>query len=79
MWETPHLINNSVMVRNDIPLLVKEQVSNLLLELHKTTEGKTILSGIETSSFMSATDADYDIVQNYITKFEKEVRLVEGK
>lgn len=43
IWETEPLINNSVMVRNDIPAPIKEQVQKYLLGLDKTTEGKKFL------------------------------------
>ncbi|MCX5829229.1 MAG: PhnD/SsuA/transferrin family substrate-binding protein [Deltaproteobacteria bacterium] len=79
MWETPSLINNSVMARNDVPLSVREQVRESLLKLHNTPEGRAILEGMETARFRPAADADYDIVRDYIAGFEKEVRPVERK
>jgi phosphonate transport system substrate-binding protein len=79
IWETETLINNSVMVRNDVPIAIKEQVQNYLIELDKTKEGKKILQKIETTSFLPATDKDYDVVRTYIEHFEKEVRKIETK
>jgi len=77
IWETPPLINNSVMVRDDVPQSVREQVRKSLLDLAKTPQGKTILSGMETDSFHRANDASYEKVLKYIKRFEKEVRPVE--
>lgn len=77
IWETEWLVNNSVMVRDDIPAQVGEQVRALLVELNGITEGKSILSGMETSRFISASDEDYDVVRQYISRFEREVRPVE--
>ncbi len=79
IWETPPLINNSVMVRDDVPETVRTQVRKLLLELTQTPQGKTILAGMETSRFHAADDASYGVVIDYIKRFEKEVRLVESK
>lgn len=79
IWETESLINNSVMVRNDIPESIKIQVQKHLLELDKTVEGKKILKGMETARFIPATNRDYDIVNIYIDRFEKNVRKVENK
>lgn len=79
IWETPSLINNSVMVRNDVPLPVREQVRAALLKLPDTPEGKNILAGMETARFLSASDTDYEVVIRYVDKFEKEVRPVEQK
>jgi len=40
IWETPPLINNSVMVRDDVPQSVREQVRKSLLDLAQTPQGK---------------------------------------
>ena len=77
IWETEPLINNSVMVRNDIPTQLEEQIRTLLLSLDATPEGKAILAGMETAHFHPASNEDYDVVRQYISRFEKEVRPVE--
>lgn len=76
IWETEALVNNSVMVRDDIPVQVAEQVRKLLLGLDETPEGRSILAGMETARFLSASDADYEIVRQYISNFERDVRPV---
>lgn len=79
LWETESLINNSVMVRNDVPAALAEQVRAALLALPNTPEGRAILAGIETAFFGAATDADYDRVRRYVARFEREVRPVQIK
>lgn len=79
IWETPSLINNSVMVRDDVPEAIREQVRKTLLDLAKTPQGQAILAGMETSSFHPADDAHYGVVAEFIKRFEKKVRPVEGK
>jgi len=76
IWETTPLINNSVMVRNDVPESVREQVRKSFLDLALTPQGRKILSGMETDSFHAANDARYNKVLKYIKRFEKEVRPV---
>ncbi len=76
IWETPHLINNSVMVRDDLPKELVIRITDLLVSLHKNRTGKAILSGIQISRFLPATDQDYDLVREYIQHFEQQVRLV---
>jgi phosphonate transport system substrate-binding protein len=76
LWETESLINNSVMARDDIPAQVAEQIRGLLLGLNETPEGKLILAGMETARFLPASDADYEIVRQYISIFERDVRPV---
>ncbi len=79
IWETESLINNSVMVRNDIPAAICEQVQKYLVGLHETEQGRSILAGMETSRFLLATNKDYDAVKKYVDRFEKEIRKVEIK
>jgi len=79
IWQTPPLINNSVMVRDDVPAEVRDQVRKTLLELTNSPEGKAILSVMETNRFYPANDASYDVVSNYIKHFEKVIRPVESK
>ncbi|MEI7847512.1 MAG: phosphate/phosphite/phosphonate ABC transporter substrate-binding protein [Chloroflexota bacterium] len=78
LWETDTLINNSVMVRDDIPAQVEEQIRTLLLHLNETAAGELILAGMETARFLPASNADYEVVRQYIIDFEKNVRLVKG-
>lgn len=77
IWETEPLINNSVMVRNDIPENIKKLVQTKILELNSSKEGRKILLNMEISRFIKATNKDYDIVQTYTNRFEKEVRKIE--
>ena len=79
IWETDPLINNSVMVRDDIPASVEKQLRTLLVGLLETPEGKAILAGMETARFLPATDEDYAVVRQYVARFEREVRPVEER
>jgi phosphonate transport system substrate-binding protein len=79
LWETEPLINNSVMVRDDVPTKVRDQVQLLLTALQDTEEGRNILAGMDTARFTTATDSDYDIVQTFVSQFEREVRPIEEK
>lgn len=79
IWETEPLLNNSVMVRNDLPLDLGEKVSSALLALSQLNEGKEILQRMQTAQFHAANDASYESVRRYIDRFEKEVRPVEQK
>lgn len=76
IWETPPLINNSVMARDDVPAQIQVQVSEILFDLTKTSQGQAILSGIETENIHAANDASYDVVRDYIQHFEQVVRPV---
>lgn len=77
IWDIESLINNSVMVRDDIPESIKNQVQKILIELDKTEEGKSLLRILEIDYFSSATNQDYAVVKVYTDRFEKEVRKIE--
>jgi len=79
IWQTEPLINNSVMVRDDIPAPIAGKVRALLTGLHSDPQGGAILSAMETARFKPANDASYAVVQAFITRFEKEVRPVEQR
>lgn len=77
IWETPSLLNNSVMVRDDVPADIREQVRKALIELAQQPAGKAILSGMQTARFHPADNASYDKVRDYISRFEQGVRPVQ--
>jgi phosphonate transport system substrate-binding protein len=79
IWETEPLINNSVMVRDDVPIELRDQIRILLAGLHESAEGKVILANMETARFIKASNPDYDPVRIFIARFEAEVRTVGGK
>ena len=79
LWETPALINNSVMVRKDVPPAIQQQVQALLLGLKSTADSARILGAMETEAFFPANDKSYDVVQRYLNHFEKNVRPVQLK
>jgi len=77
IWETPALINNSVMVRDDVAPAVSATIKDMLIHLDETAAGRAILAGMETARFHDANDKSYEVVVQYIRRFEQEVRPVE--
>lgn len=78
IWQTPALINNSIMVRDDFPKLVSKKIQHLLVSLADSAEGKAIITNMETALFSFAKNEDYDVVRAYIENFEEKVRPVEN-
>ncbi len=76
IWETGSLINNAVMVRDDVPATIRDSVKTMLIHLHDSTEGRAILSGMETARFHDASDDSYDVVRRFVARFERDVRKV---
>lgn len=78
IWQTPPLINNSVMVRDDFPVTIRNKIQDLIVNLVDSPQGQIILASMETALFTIAQDEDYDVVRTYIKHFEEKVRPVEN-
>lgn len=76
IWETPHLMNNSVMARKNLPPALKSRVRELLLSLHNSLAGSAILYAMQTRRFYNANNESYKMVKTYVEIFEQKVRKV---
>ena len=74
IWRTSPLPNNGLVVRDDIDVVVLNQVKKLLLGLHQHSQGKKLLVKMELSKFEDATNETYKPVTAFLKKFVKEVR-----
>lgn len=77
-WETSHLPNNGLVARKDVPEELINTVSEIIFSLHKTPQGRLILSRMELSKYEKAEDSTYDSVRLFLKRFEKEVRPIRG-
>lgn len=73
-WETAPLINNSVMVRDDVPTATADRVAQELATLHTTPQGRALLAAMELTRFERADDARYAGVREFIATFQRTVR-----
>ena len=71
--ETPSLINNSVMARDDEPEVLVRQVRESLVTLTLDDEGRAILARIGVSQFEPASDETYAVVEQFLKQYELEV------
>lgn len=78
IWETDSLLNNSVMARADIPMELRQRVADELVALNRTEQGRVLLAGIATRRFLPADDKTYEVVRQFVERFEAEVRPVKG-
>jgi phosphonate transport system substrate-binding protein len=76
-WETPALVNNGWVVRNDIPPAIVDKFARLLFSLHEHEAGKIMLSRLPISRFEPANAETYRSVSEFLEKFSKTVRKVE--
>jgi len=79
IWQTPALLNNSVMVRADVPSEVRTSLRRVLLALNDSASGRSVLSAMQTARFFDADDQRYEQVRDYVARFERDVRPVEAR
>jgi len=72
-WETPPLINNSLVVRDDVPDEIAEQVATLLFDLHTHEVGRKLLSALRLARFERATDETYQPAREFMEKYHAAV------
>jgi len=74
LWQTPTLIQNAIIVRNDVPPELAARVTRLLAGLQNTHQGQQLLRGIDTTGFVIANDADFDVVRKFLDEFNQLVK-----
>jgi phosphonate transport system substrate-binding protein len=74
IWETPILIQNAIIARNDVPVELDAKVTQLLTTLQDSDEGRQLLAGIDTSSFVPAKNQDFDVVRRFIKEYNTAVQ-----
>jgi len=74
IWQTQSLPNNSIVVRDDVPNELANQVQVLLSGLHKTEQGQQILEKMYLSKYETANNETYTTVREFVSQFSKTVR-----
>ncbi|MDH5395780.1 MAG: phosphate/phosphite/phosphonate ABC transporter substrate-binding protein, partial [Gammaproteobacteria bacterium] len=74
VWETPYLVNNGLVVRDDVDSNMVIKIERLLFMLHENKEGKAMLNKMELSKFEAANNDTYKPVETFLALFNKEVR-----
>lgn len=76
-WQTAPLLNNSWVVRQDVPQAITEKFKAALLSLNDSQEGQRMLARLPISRFEPATNDTYRPVVKFLEIFSKDVRTVE--
>jgi phosphonate transport system substrate-binding protein len=79
MWETKSLPNNGLVVKEELNKELVEKISNLLFTLQTHDQGRELLKAINISKFEKANTQTYDVVVQFLEKFENEVREIRLK
>ncbi len=74
IWQTPTLIQNAILARNDVPAPVVAEVTRVLTTLQDKPDGQTLLKGMDTVNFVAAGDADFEIVRTFLKEFNTLVK-----
>jgi phosphonate transport system substrate-binding protein len=78
IWETKPLLNNSVMVRDDVPVAVRDGLRRALVSLNDSQAGRAVLASMQTARFHPSDNRRYESVRDYVARFERDVRPVEA-
>ena len=74
IWETPTLIQNAIIVRNEVPEETRSRTTALLTTLQDTAEGRALLASIDTNSFVSSSDKDFEVVRQFLKEYNTTVK-----
>lgn len=75
-WETPPLVNNSLVARDDVPPEVVNRMRSVFLALHTHDEGRRLLAALPLSCFEAATDATYQPVHDFMKKYSETIHSI---
>lgn len=78
-WETKPLVNNGLVARDDIPQELINQVGEIIFSMHKNRVGREILKTMELSHYEKADTKSYDLVREFLKKFETQVRQIQAQ
>lgn len=69
-WETPPLVNNALVVREDVPGKLAADVGRLLFTLHAHEEGRRLLAALPLTRFEPADEGTYAPVVSFLKTYE---------
>lgn len=74
IWETPSLINNSLMIRNDLPLELADALRTQLLGMCSDPAASAVLVSIGVRCFNPADDQRYrDTLEPFLQEYQQKV------
>lgn len=75
VWETESLINNGFVVKKNVDLILVKKITNILVNLDDTQEGKKLLNKAGFEGFRKSNNEDYNIVSDFLQKYDKAIGL----
>lgn len=77
IWRTEVLPNLPFVVRDDVPEALVERVRQVLVQMHRTPEGRAILSEMEFDAIVPADSRTYEPVRRFARDFSARVRPID--
>ncbi len=74
IWQTPTLIQNAIVALNTAPPELLEKVTRLLTHLQDSAQGQQLLKGIDTTSFVTANNQDFEVVDKFLEEYNNLVK-----
>ena len=73
-WRTPHLVNNPLVVRDDVPAGLAADLLRALTGLGRSAPGRQLLARMSVAGFEAADDRTYDPVRLFLRDFSRTIR-----
>lgn len=75
VWETPPLVNNGVVVRDDLSEAIVEQIVDQLCKLDSDAKTQTLLASTGFEGFKKATNDTYKPVKEFLIRYDQKIGL----
>lgn len=69
-WETPTLVNNALLIKNNTDKEITSQLISLLLSMHTTNEGKAALEQLDIKGFEKANSDTYSSMLDFKRRYD---------
>lgn len=74
LLQTPPLVNNALMAKDDLPEPLLQAVADVLFTLHQDDAGQAMLAALPVSRFEPASASTYQPVQQFLDEYERQIR-----
>lgn len=75
IWETPHLVNNGVVVKSDLDKKVAVKLAELLAKMDQTPQGQKLMAPTGFLGFEKADEKTYNPVKAFLLRYDREIGL----
>lgn len=77
LLETPPLVNNALIAKDDLPAPLLDAIAQVFLTLHTDAAGQTLLAALPVSRFERASAQTYEPVRRFLAEYERQIHPLE--